>query len=246
MRKLLTGFTLCAVSLLVAGCVSQKSAIRANPDSANAAASQPVILENKPADSIRAADVINRSRTSVTRTGEIYMMRGLANVFSRGIDEMARELRSRGYDASNFSYTEWRPIAEDIIRRNASRKVSYPVVIVGHSLGGNESSKFANRLAAGGVNVSLIVTFDPVETGKVGSGIGRVVNYYLPKEADNRIVPVDGFNGKINNVDVTSDPAITHTNVDKHRPFQTATYNSIANMTKKTRAQQVRKTGPGR
>jgi len=184
-------------------------------------------------DEIRDSDVINRSRESVTRTGEIYLMRGLADVFSRGIDDLTEKLRQRGYDASNFSYVQWPAIAEDIKYRSTKKKVSYPIVIIGHSLGGNESSKFANFLANNGVPVRLVVTFDPVETGYVVKGVKKVVNYYLPKSADNRILSSDGHKGKIKNIDVTYDPDITHTNVDKHDKFQAATLSQIKKITRK-------------
>ena len=48
----------------------------------------------KDIDSIRADDVNKRSKAGVSRTGEIYLMRGLADVFSRGIDKMARDLHT--------------------------------------------------------------------------------------------------------------------------------------------------------
>ncbi len=45
----------------------------------------PVNFDNvKDIDAIRAEDVIRRSKGGVNRTGEIYLMRGLADVFSRG------------------------------------------------------------------------------------------------------------------------------------------------------------------
>jgi hypothetical protein len=228
-------FWIAISAFLIAGCVSNSEGLRVDPDAAEQSGAKPVNLETKPADSVTASDVINRSKANVQRSGEIYLMRGLANVFSRGIDDMAKTLRSRGYDASNFSYTEWPGIANDIIRRNGSKKVSNPIVIIGHSLGGNESSKFANKLAQGGVKVELIVAFDPVETGQVGAGISRVVNYYLPKSADNRILPTAAFTGKLDNIDVTVNPDITHTNVDKNPSFQAATLKSIANITTKRR-----------
>lgn len=231
---------------VAASCTSSTTASRPDPDAVKLATTEPTVLDNKGADSITEFDVINRSKSHVKRTGEIYMMRGLANVFSRGIDDMAVELRGRGYDAVNFSYTRWQPIADDIVRRSRSKSISYPVVIVGHSLGGNESSKFANYLAANNVKVALVVAFDPVETGYVGKGIGKVVNYYLPKQkTDNRIHAKDGFSGNISNVDVTVNSAITHTNVDKDPEYQAATYASIANITGKRRQKTVRNTAPG-
>lgn len=221
--------------MLLAACVSDPEA-DLNPSSeTRVQTARAISLDEKPADSVQMLDVVNRSRKGVSRTGEIYLMRGLANVFSRGIDQMAVELRNRGYDAANFSYSQWQGIAADIVKRHNSKDVSYPVIIVGHSLGGNESSKFANFLAERGVKVDLIVAFDPVETGRVGPKIDRVVNYYLPKSADNRILAAEGFSGDISNIDVTVDPSITHTNVDKNPKFQNATLKSIANLTKKIR-----------
>lgn len=196
----------------------------------------------KDIDSIRADDVNKRSKAGVSRTGEIYLMRGLADVFSRGIDKMARDLRRGGYDAPNFSYQYWHGVADNIVARSKRKKVSYPVVIIGHSLGANESSKFANYLAKRGVKVALVVAFDPVETGHVGSGIGEVVNYYLPKKkTDNRILAKDGFTGTIENIDVTVDDSITHTNVEKNAGFQAASMAKIAALTQRQKSQAVAK-----
>ena len=233
-----------AALLVLAGCSASSSPGPSNGNSV--AALQSVVLEEQPTDSIRSIDVINRSKKHVKRTGEIYLMRGLANVFSRGIDDMARQLRRRGYDAANFSYTEWRGIAADIANRARRKKVSYPVVIIGHSLGANESSKFANYLADNNVPVALVVAFDPVETGQVGRGIKKVVNYYLPKSADNRIIAESDFDGILENIDVTFDPEMTHTNVDKSPKFQTSTLNEIAGMTDKLRKNTVSRTPEGR
>ncbi|MGB7334644.1 MAG: hypothetical protein WBD01_02530 [Salaquimonas sp.] len=240
-------------SLALGGCTSSSSSNTSldSPANATLASSEkptgaayvdPLVnFDNvKDIDGIRADDVIRRSKGKVRRTGEIYLMRGLADVFSRGIDRMARDLRGRGYDAPNFSYQYWEGVARDIVARAKRGKVSYPVVIVGHSLGGNESSKFANYLAARDVKVSLVVAFDPVETGYVGPGIGEVINYYLPKKrTDNRILAKEGFTGKIENIDVTADEAITHTNVEKNVGFQSATYALIAGMTKRQSSRQI-------
>ncbi len=191
----------------------------------------------KDIDEIGPVDVINRSRGNVTRTGEVYLMRGLANVFSRGIDKMARDLRESGVDAANFSYTSWKPVADDIIARAARKEVSYPVIIIGHSLGANESSKFANYLEKNKVKVALVVAFDPVETGKVGPGSPEVINYYLPKQkTDNRILANEDFRGKITNINVTVDETITHTNVEKNPEFQAATISKVMALTSKLKS----------
>jgi hypothetical protein len=231
------------MSLTVLGACSTAGTSSSNPVNTSetlATATNSVELDDRPTDSITDLDVINRKKDKVTRTGEIYLMRGLANVFSRGIDQMTHQLRTSGYDASNFSYTEWRAIAEDIVNRSRNDNVSYPVIIVGHSLGANESSKFANYVATRGVPVELVVAFDPVETGKVGPNIKKVVNYYLPKSQDNRILETSGFEGSLENINVTSNPEITHVNVDKNPAFQQAVISDISQMTKTIEPQRIR------
>lgn len=218
---------------VMTGCSATASSSSNTTLGNEAARPQTQIADVEDVDKIRPRHVINRSKAHVNRTGEVYLMRGLANVFSRGIDRMAEDMRTRGYDASNFSYKFWQPIAEDIVARAKRDEVSYPVVIMGHSLGGNESSKFANYLGRNGVKVSLVVTFDPVETGHVGANIDRVVNYYLPmQKEDNTIHATSGFAGTIENVDVTADPSITHTNVEKNARFQAASISKVSEITK--------------
>lgn len=217
---------------VVTGCSATASSSSNTTLGDEIAKPQTQIADVESADKVRPHHVINRSRAHVTRTGEIYMMRGLANVFSRGIDRMAEDMRARGYDAANFSYKFWKPIAEDIVARAKRGEVSYPVVIMGHSLGGNESSKFANYLGRNGVKVSLVVTFDPVETGHVGANVDQVINYYLPMQnEDNTIHAASGFTGTIENIDVTADPSITHTNVEKNARFQAASINKLNQIT---------------
>lgn len=192
-----------------------------------------VITAAKDPDAIRASDVIARSRDHVTRSGEIYLMRGLADIFSRGMDDMTAKLRAKGYDASNFSYKYWQGVADDIVRRARAEAVSYPIIIMGHSLGGNESSKFANYLAKRGVRVELVVTFDPVETGRVGSNIGEVVNYYLPMDSeDNRVLPAAGFSGKLSNIDVSGIEGVRHATVEKQATYQKQSFERIAAITR--------------
>ncbi len=186
-------------------------------------------------DELDAIDIINRSKRHVTRSGEIYMMRGLANVFSRGIDEMAEALRERGIDASNFSYIQWPEIADDIVRRSQTKKLSYPIIIVGHSLGANESSKFANYLGERGIKVARVVTFDPVENGTVGKNIAKVTNYYLPKSEGNQIVAGEDFTGEVENIDVSNNEDITHTNIEKNEAFQKKIISNVLELSTKKR-----------
>lgn len=218
-RKLVTlGVVVASVALT--GCVSSGTS------SSNAP------LGNVETQPIVQVEQNIKQKSFVTRSGEAYLMRGLANVFSRGMDRMAEKLRARGVDAVSFNHAEWKPIAKDIVARAKAGKVSFPIVIMGHSLGGNQSSHFANYLAGKGVPVEFVATFDPTVTGYVGPNIKEVVNYYLPREADNRLMAKSGFTGSVKNIDVTVNPDITHTNVEKNPAFQKSSIDKIISITK--------------
>jgi thioesterase domain-containing protein len=196
---------------------------------------------NSPAGEVRPTQVteqtseiayVQRDLTHVERSGEIYLMRGLLNIFSRGMDVMASRMRSRGLDAVSFNHSNWKPFADDILRRAKQKKVSYPIIIMGHSLGGNEAPKMANYLAANGVKTELIVAFDPTEPQVVGSGIDEVVSYYLPN-GRNTIRRTAGFKGKLSNIDMSGDPNIEHTNIEKNRKLQDKAINRTMQLTRK-------------
>lgn len=173
-------------------------------------------------------------RAAATRTGEVYLMRGLMDVFSRGIDVMAAKLRRSGVYAVDTSYTEWKNWADDIIARSKTKDLSYPVIIMGHSLGGNDASKMASYLGANGVKVAYVVAFDPTEPGYVGKNVGKVVNYYLPN-GKNRIRAAKGFSGKLHNINVSDYPDIAHTNVEKNPKLQARVISNVVKMTRKKR-----------
>ncbi len=145
-----------------------------------------------------------------SRTGEVYLLRGLMDIFSRGMDEMAAKLNRAGVYALSTSYSNWHEIADEIVARDARGQVSYPVIIMGHSLGGNDAPKMATYLGEHGVKISYVATFDPTEPGRLGKNIGKVVNYYLPND-NNRLYRGAGFTGTLDNVNVTRmDVSHTH------------------------------------
>ncbi|MGI9402727.1 MAG: hypothetical protein ACR2O0_15830 [Rhizobiaceae bacterium] len=174
------------------------------------------------------------ARKAATRTGEIYLMRGLMDIFSRGIDVMAVQMRREGLYAVNTSYTEWETIGADIVRRNKQKKVSYPIAIVGHSLGANDATKLANYLGTRGIKVSYVASFDPTEPGYVGKNVKKVVNYYLPNE-NNKIYKRKGFTGKIHNINMSKDPDITHTTIEKNPKLQSQVMGNVMRITRKKR-----------
>lgn len=226
-------------ALALAGCSSTGTS-SSNPPAAETAAkpeAKPVKVETtQEVASTRAY----RDLSHVTRTGEVYLMRGLLNVFSRGMDTLAGRMRARGFDAISFNHADWRPFADDVIARNRKNQVSYPIIIMGHSLGGNEAPKMANYLAANGVKTSLIVAFDPTEPQVVGKDIGDVVNYYLPN-GRNTFSRTSGFSGNLQNITVDHIPDIKHVNVEKNTRLQNQSIEHAMRITRKVANSKIAK-----
>lgn len=220
-----------AAAIALAGCSTTASSSSTGPDGEPVKEVEQTEVKQEAAPVERTV-YLARERSHVTRTGEVYLMRGLLNVFSRGMDTLAGRMRARGFDAVSYNHGDWQTYANDIIARNRDGKVSYPIIIMGHSLGGNAAPQMANYLAARGVKTELIVAFDPTEPQVVGSGISDVVNYYLPN-GRNTFAKTTDFKGKLQNITVTHIPGIKHTNVEKNGKLQNQSIEHAMRITKK-------------
>ena len=146
---------------------------------------------------------------------EVYVIRGFMNVFSQGMDEMQQKMSQRGIRASIHSNGNWRAIANQILARRKAGRISYPIVIIGHSYGAVEAPELANYLVSNGVPVELVIGVDPgfPQPDAFGPGIDSVVNYKIPSGKDFRAGV--GFRGKMKTQDV-SKLGVTHTSIDDH------------------------------
>ncbi len=155
---------------------------------------------------------------------EVYMIRGFMNVFSDGMNQMTRTLKSRGIRASVHSNGDWQGLANNIIRRNKQGRVSHPIVIVGHSLGGVEAPNFANALVKGGVKVGLVIGLDPgfANPGPFGPGVASVINYKIPTGHNYR--RGRGFNGRMKNINING---VDHVGIDKAPSVQRRVISNI-------------------
>ncbi len=192
---------------------------------------------SKPSRTIRSPKKSRSSReiaSHVNRTGEIILLRGLANVYSRGMDVIGDRLKTKGVDARVYNHRAWESLAIDIVARSKEKKVSYPIIIMGHSLGGNASVQMATYLGKRGIPVSYVVAFDPTVTTFAGPKVRKVVNYYLPN-GKNIVRKGQGFSGRLSNINVSSIAGIKHTTVEKTRKLQNRAINTVMKLVRKRR-----------
>lgn len=164
---------------------------------------------------VHSAAITTASPTSDTGRPYVYLLRGLMNIFSLGMDDLAAKLQRRGIAAGVYEYGQWESLCQDAAARWRSSRTQ--IVIVGHSLGGDAVIYMANRLGQMGIPVALVVAFDPVHPVPLTGGTtARFVNLYQSNNGWGAAVPRGaGFHGELSNVDLRTRGDISHTSIDK-------------------------------
>jgi len=143
----------------------------------------------------------------------VYLLRGLLNIFSLGMDTLAEELKRRDVDATVHSYGDWQTLADQAAADYKAGKEA-PIILIGHSLGADSVMEMAAYLGRKGVPVALVVPFDCIKSCTASDNVAHVLNLtHSGTYAYVRGGP--GFHGTLSNIDVSSDPDIDHINIDK-------------------------------
>ena len=171
--------------------------------------------------------------------GRVVLLRGLANVFSTGMDELEDKLRAAGFDASVHNHVEWRAQGDAILALAREGRLARPFAVIGHSLGADDGIRLAARLGQEAGLADLLVTFDPVLVGRVPPGPAHVRNYYQTTGVWGRGLEAErGFTGVLENRPVPGD---NHFTIDKDPGL----HREVLHLLEQTRAQR-RPTGrPG-
>ena len=110
----------------------------------------------------------------------VYMFRGIINVFSLGLDEIAENLRKRGVKVTVLNHLSSSQAYNEILAGGSSRRPgTRPLVLVGHSLGANAALALSKKLAEKNIKVNLVITLDPTASGPLSSNVGRYINYHF-------------------------------------------------------------------
>ncbi|MBR0674024.1 hypothetical protein [Neoroseomonas soli] len=145
--------------------------------------------------------------------GRVVLLRGLANVFSTGMDELEEKLRTAGFDASTYNHIEWRGQAQETVTLARTGRLVRPFAVVGHSLGADDGIRLAAQVGQATGLADLLVTFDPVLVGSVPPGPAHVRNYYQTTGVWGRGLSAEnGFTGVLENRPVSGD---NHFTIDK-------------------------------
>ncbi|GAB1716116.1 MAG: hypothetical protein NTAFB05_11580 [Nitrobacter sp.] len=178
----------------------------------------------------------NAQITAPRRPGHVYLMRGLFNIFSLGMDELAAKLEKVGVRAEAVSYTSWSSLADSITAQYRAGNHE-PIILMGHSYGADTTISLARKLNDNGIPVALIVNFDPTAPGPVPPNVRRIINFYVPTAWGRPVVAGKRFHGSLSNLNESG--AYNHFVIDKadalHRKAIAAVLQAVGRGTHRVR-----------
>ena len=165
-----------------------------------------------------ADPAMSDAATAKAPRGSVYLLRGLANVFSLGLDDLNDQLHAKGVTNSVVTnYTAWEDIARQIeAQYKVDKAHALPVILMGHSFGADSTLLLAAELAKYRISVALIVNFDAVTEIPVPDNVVHMLNFYESHDNGLSLAPAHGFHGRLENIDVVKiDSSIGHLNIEK-------------------------------
>ena len=190
------------------GAVVRHAAAQASNDRPRAPGGVPAGAPIAPAEPSAEPPDLSRTR--------VYLFRGaLGLIFSRGMDKLATRIERTGATVNVYEFTVCGLIASTAIEEYKSNP--FPIVLMGHSMGGRCALEFSEKLKEEGIPVGLVVTIDPAHLSpSVPTNVARFINIFLSKDVlgGGDIKPVAGFAGQYASYDL-QDHGELHINIDK-------------------------------
>jgi LysM domain-containing protein len=171
--------------------------------------------------------------------GHVYLIRGLiGEVFSRGLDTLAEKINRHGVPASVHSSYSTGALAEEVIQNY--RREPGPIILIGHSTGGDAAISIAQELRKANVPVGVIFGFDPTPiAGHVPDNVELFINLFQKTNpiGGGVVKSGGGFRGRLINVDLREHGEIIHITLDKSSKIHDAVVDEIVGFVAAARMQ---------
>ena len=159
-------------------------------------------------------------------TAHVYLLRGVLNFFSLGLDEIAARLQAQGIPVTVANFVSWSSLANEAAAEYRSGRARN-IILVGHSSGATALPDMVARLGQLGVPVKLAIGLDSVFRTKLAGNAERYINFYVASGAGEPVTPTKDFRGALENVDVQGVPGIGHLSIDKNQIMQQKVISAI-------------------
>jgi len=147
------------------------------------------------------------------------------------MDGLADHIRHAGIPTSVQTYLLWRAAADQAIQDY--RRDPAPIVLIGHSMGGDSALAFAQRLNNENIPVSLLVTYDPTRIADdVPSNVERYINIFQSSNfmGGGNVVQSSRFHGHYASFNLKDHSEIIHINIEKAERIQEQLVRKIAEL----------------
>jgi hypothetical protein len=149
----------------------------------------------------------------------VYLLRGVLNIFSMGLDEIGAKLDAQGIPNSVNNYLLWSSLADEAAAQYKSGRLR-TIILVGHSSGATVLPDMVARLSAQHVPVALAIGLDSVFQTSLSGTVGRYLNFYIANGSGTPVGRTSQLHGDLENIDVERIPGIGHITIDKNQIIQ--------------------------
>ena len=156
----------------------------------------------------------------------VYLLRGVLNIFSLGLDEIAAKLQAQGIPVTVVNYLGWSSLADEAAADYRSGRVR-TIVLVGHSSGATVLPDMVARLDQLGAPVKLAIGLDSVFRTSLSGRVGRYINFYIANGAGEPVARTRQLRGTLENVNVQNVPGVGHITIDKNEIIQRRVISAI-------------------
>jgi hypothetical protein len=155
----------------------------------------------------------------------VYLLRGVLNVFSLGLDQIAARLQQQGITVTVANYLSWASLADEAAAEYRSGRTRN-IVLVGHSSGATALPDMVARLDHLGTPVKLAIGLDSVFRTSLSGRVGRYINFYIANGNGEPVARTKQLHGDLENVDVGR-IGVGHLTIDKNEIMQRKVISAI-------------------
>lgn len=175
---------------------------------------------------LAARPVTAAPSVSAAASAHVYLLRGVLNIFSFGLDDIAEKLRAQGIQVTVANFVSWSSLANEAAAEYRNGRIK-TVVLVGHSSGATALPDMVARLNDLGTPVKLAIGLDSVFRTSLNGRVGKYINFYIANGAGTPVAKGNGFKGSLENVNVESVPGVGHITIEKNQIIQQKVISAI-------------------
>jgi hypothetical protein len=163
---------------------------------------------------------------SAASSAHVYLLRGVLNIFSLGLDDIAVQLRAQGIPVTVANFASWSSLADEAALAYKSGRIK-TIILVGHSSGATALPDMVARLDQLGAPVTLAIGLDSVFRTKLSGRVGRYVNFYIANGNGEPVARTAQLQGKLENINVQNVPGVGHMSIEKNQIMQRTVISEI-------------------